>query len=180
MRIVPGPLGFGITTAGERGDTEDDRDLLTIDFDPPDQALDDLSPGMPIQCVKALANSGRKVLESADDQGQFAFGLSRPDEYRLTFLTKIIGSPGPGRVCETIEAADRSFAFLEQGITQLMQEGTFAPGSTHLAAEAVWACLHGVTSLLLDRAEHIQSDPDALMDAVIEMTLHGLRACSQR
>ena len=57
-----------------------------------------------------------------------------------------------------------------------METGVFAPGDSVLAAEAVWSCMHGVTALLLDQAEHIESDHQALADAVIGMVLRGLAA----
>jgi AcrR family transcriptional regulator len=108
-----------------------------------------------------------------------AFGLAHPDEYRLTFLAKMMASSGPGRPCapcEDVPAADRSFYILLTGIEQLMQAGTFRTADPVLTAEAVWASLHGVTALLLDQCEHLESDPTALVSTVIDMTVRGLSA----
>src|ERR1700674_3528025 len=55
-----------------------------------------------------------------------AFGLRHPDEYRLTFLAKVMAPSGPGRPanpCESVPAADRSFNILANGIERLMQAG---------------------------------------------------------
>ena len=57
-----------------------------------------------------------------------------------------------------------------------MQAGIFRPGDPVLTAEAVWASLHGVTALLLDQSEHLESDQDALVTAVIDMVVRGLSA----
>jgi AcrR family transcriptional regulator len=106
-----------------------------------------------------------------------AFGLAHPDEYRLTFLAKMMASSGPGRpadTCDTVPAADRSFDILVNGIERLMQTGVFKAADPILTAEAVWASLHGVTALLLDQREHLGSDPDALIDAVITIVLRGV------
>jgi AcrR family transcriptional regulator len=106
-----------------------------------------------------------------------AFGLAHPDEYRLTFLAKMMASSGPGRpadTCDTVPAADRSFDILVNGIERLMQTGVFRPADPILTAEAVWASLHGVTALLLDQREHLGSVPDALVAAVIDIVLRGL------
>jgi AcrR family transcriptional regulator len=106
-----------------------------------------------------------------------AFGLAHPDEYRLTFLAKMMTSSGPGRpadTCHTVPAADRSFDILVNGIERLMRTGIFRPADPILTAEAVWASLHGVTALLLDQREHLESDPDALIDTVIGTVLRGL------
>lgn len=102
------------------------------------------------------------------------FGRARPDEYRLTFLSKIMARPGPGPACSDIEAADRSFAILEQGVAELMEAGVFERRPTVLVAEALWAAVHGVTAILLDHADHLDSDPDALAAAVIDIALRGL------
>lgn len=104
-----------------------------------------------------------------------AFGLARRDEYRLTFLAKMIAPERRAAACaDAIDAADRSFAILERGIAELMDVGIFAPGDTLAAAEAAWACLHGTTALLLDQPEHLQTTPDRLVDTVAAMILRGL------
>jgi AcrR family transcriptional regulator len=105
-----------------------------------------------------------------------AFGLAHPDEYRLTFLAKIMLPSGPGRPaapCD-VPAADRSFSILQNGIAGLMQAGIFRESDSTLVAEAVWASLHGTTALLLDQAEHVVSPPDALIATVLDIVIAGL------
>ena len=101
-----------------------------------------------------------------------AFGLSRPDAYRVTFLSPASrGQPDP---CGTIQAADHSFAILQHGIDDMMAAGLFRPGPSEAAAEAVWACLHGITAMLLDQAEHIKTPHEQLIQQVIGMAVAGL------
>lgn len=112
-------------------------------------------------------------------QAYIAFGLAHPDEYRLTFLAKMMASSGPGRpcaACENVPAADRSFDILAGNIEGLMRSGVFRRAEPIVTAEAVWASLHGTTALLLDQAEHIESAPDALIERVIDIVLAGLSA----
>lgn len=107
-----------------------------------------------------------------------AFGLAHPDEYRLTFLAKMMASSGPGRpadTCSTVPAAKRSFDILVNGIERLIQAGIFRPSDPIVTADAVWASLHGVTALLLDQREHLGSDQDVLVAMVIDTVLRGLR-----
>jgi len=106
-----------------------------------------------------------------------AFGLAHPDEYRLTFLAKMMASSGPGRPaapCEGVAAADRSFSILSDGIDGLMRAGVFLQADPLLTAEAVWASIHGTTALLLDQAEHIASAPGALIAKVTDIIVRGL------
>ncbi len=112
-------------------------------------------------------------------RGYVMFGLSRPDEYRLTFLAKVMLPTAPGRHAldgARFEAANRSFAILERGVAELMDAGVFRPTNPMLAAEAIWACLHGVTALLMDLPSQVRANPDALIDAVLDMAVRGLRA----
>ena len=104
-----------------------------------------------------------------------AFGVAHPDEYRLTFLAKMINAEKATSVCSReIEDADRSFAILEQGVADLMTAGLVVPGDTLAAAEAVWACLHGTTALVLDQPAHVQTPPARLIETVIALILGGL------
>jgi hypothetical protein len=41
-------------------------------------------------------------------------------------------------------------------------------------AEAIWACLHGTTALLLDQAKHVTTPPECLIERVIDMIVAGL------
>jgi AcrR family transcriptional regulator len=107
-----------------------------------------------------------------------AFGRARPDEYRLTFQRKMISQPVPGRHCGVIEAADRSFGILERGVAELMDAGIFQRRSPVPVAEALWACLHGITALLLDHSDQLETDADALAATVVDMAIRGLMAAS--
>jgi AcrR family transcriptional regulator len=126
---------------------------------------------------RAAAQGSKLARFRAGLAAYIAFGRAHPDEYRLTFLAKMMTPSAPGRPCmpgKGILAADRSFEILEQDVRGLMDAGVFAPGDSVLAAEAVWSCMHGVTALLLDQTEHLESDHQALADAVIDMVLRGL------
>ncbi|HEY4043057.1 MAG TPA: TetR/AcrR family transcriptional regulator [Rhodopila sp.] len=110
-----------------------------------------------------------------------AFGLAHPDEYRLTFLAKMMASSGPGRPngpCDDVPAADRSFDILVTSIGRLTQAGIFRSADPVLTAEAVWASIHGITALLLDQRDHLESETDALIEAVIDIAVRGLSSAT--
>jgi AcrR family transcriptional regulator len=107
--------------------------------------------------------------------GYIAFGLAHPDEYRLTFLAKMMASCGPGRPSyPALPAAEHSFGILSDSIAGLMQTGEFAAADPLVTAEAVWACIHGATALLLDQSTHVKTEPGALIGATIEIIIRGL------
>ncbi len=59
-----------------------------------------------------------------------------------------------------------------------MDAGIFQRRSSVLVAEALWACLHGVTALLLDHPAQLETDPDALSATVVDTAIQGLLAAS--
>lgn len=104
------------------------------------------------------------------------FGRAHPDEYRLTFLSKMLTEANPGRCPHKgeIEAADRSFDVLLAEARALIDAGTFRNIGAMEAAEALWCCLHGVTSIVLDHGEHVDTGADRLVETVIDLALRGL------
>ena len=85
----------------------------------------------------------------------------------------------PGRQaneCHAIPAAGRSFEILQHSIIDLIRDGVFVPGDDLVIAEAVWACLHGATVMLLNMRSQVLSEPEALVTSVIDIVVRGL-AC---
>jgi AcrR family transcriptional regulator len=105
------------------------------------------------------------------------FGLAHPDEYRLTFLSKMMAEAVPGRTSACppdIEAADRSFEVLLNEAAGLIRAGIFRDMDPVAAAEALWACMHGATALLLDHADHLDTSQANLAATVVDMAVRGL------
>ncbi len=103
------------------------------------------------------------------------FGLERPDEYRLIFMGRLADRGGVRT--PAADMADRSFAILQDGVVELTRSGVFTPPApAPQIAEAIWAMLHGVTSLLLDQADHLQTLPTKLIDAALDLLEAGLVA----
>ncbi len=100
------------------------------------------------------------------------FGLARPDEYRLTFMTRLFRR-SEAKTC-ALEVADRTFSILEDKVAELIRQGVFRRGQASQLAEAVWAALHGTTALLLDQADNLHTAGDQLIAASIDLIEHGL------
>jgi AcrR family transcriptional regulator len=112
-------------------------------------------------------------------EAYIAFGRGRPDEYRLTFLTKMIqpATSGPnasGEMCDRIEAADRSFFLLADTLGEAMRNGQIRAGEPVAVAEALWACAHGLTAILIDHRPHLETEPDVLVGLTLDAVLGGL------
>jgi AcrR family transcriptional regulator len=132
--------------------------------------LSALAEAMFAELLTVLEATGRDDLPTIERvraglRAYIMFGLSRPDEYRLIFLT-------PARGIK-VEDADRSFEILEGYVAELIGSGQFRPGSPAATSEAIWACVHGVTALLLDQPEHIVTPPEQLVEQVIDLAIRG-------
>lgn len=103
-----------------------------------------------------------------------AFGLERPDEYRLTLMTRFL--PRRADRAFSLPVADQSFAILEGSVIELMQAGVFRAGNADQVAELIWATMHGVTSLLLDKPDHLCTPATVLIDLAIDTLVAGLIA----
>lgn len=104
------------------------------------------------------------------------FGLAHPDEYRLTFSSRIIRPPRRGRPTVPAEGRDpdcftQMVATLRE-LTQTMQDDD---GEPHLAAETVWAMAHGLVMLMIDVPNFPPDNTfDELFDKAIAVLLDGL------
>jgi AcrR family transcriptional regulator len=111
--------------------------------------------------------SRRTGLELVRDlcRAYISFGLDHPDAYRLAFLSEF-ASEDP--------YADRAF---KAGLNAFdiflgAVEGVRAPaGDARLVAESLWAAMHGLASLLIQRPQFPWSDLETLIDRHIERNL---------
>ena len=100
------------------------------------------------------------------------FGLAKPDGYRLTFLARPAHRP-TGEACEKIPEADRSFGILLNSVTEMMREGRFRQDDPAKIAETIWGALHGLTILLLDQTDHLQTPRETLIATMLDALVQG-------
>jgi AcrR family transcriptional regulator len=102
------------------------------------------------------------------------FGMTRYDEYRLTFESRV--PRADALICPESDVADMSFKVLEHAVETLLAEGVFRGGHKVVIAETIWCCMHGLTSALVNMPDHVQSQRDILIESVIDNVITGL-AC---
>ena len=107
-------------------------------------------------------------------QTYVAFGRAHPDEYRLVFLRS--SRRGGMDPCKDVPEADIGFGLLVASIDAVMAAGLCPPRPAMLVAEAIWACLHGLVTLLIQHPDAVESDSAALIDQVVDMAIAGMCA----
>lgn len=96
-----------------------------------------------------------------------AFGLENPDHYRIAFLLDGGEAKGPQRSRAAYEA-------LRARIQRCIDGGRIPPADADLLAQSLWAAVHGVTSLLVQRPSFPWVTRSKLVDRVIDSAIDAL------
>jgi len=96
-----------------------------------------------------------------------AFGLQHPDHYRIAFL---LG----GGEAKTLQRPRTAYASLRARIERCIEARRFPPSDPDLLAQSLWAAVHGVTSLLVQRPSFPWVTPNKLADRVIDSAVDAL------
>ncbi len=99
------------------------------------------------------------------------FGLENPNDYRIAFL---IG--GRGRTPEEAPLGWNVYGYLRSTVTECVSSGRFRPLDAETATQALWAAVHGITSLLVIHGEFPWVDRYQLIETVIGASVAGLLA----
>lgn len=109
------------------------------------------------------------------------YGLSRPEEYRLVFMTPMSGLVRAGlAVPRTDEArhtpskGSLAFDVLDRAVRDVALAGRSRLADTDLLAEAVWAAMHGVVSLLITHDQFPWTDRERIIDFQLDLVFRGL------
>ncbi|ATE63837.1 TetR/AcrR family transcriptional regulator [Rhizorhabdus dicambivorans] len=108
------------------------------------------------------------------------FARSDPEGYRLTFRSQLIFAPRPGRPAEAGKAPGlEAFKILVDEVAALISpepDHRSQENDAHVWAEAAWAAIHGLSSLVIDVPNFPASGLDASFDALVTMVISGIRA----
>jgi len=96
------------------------------------------------------------------------FGLRFPSDYAFAFLLR---SERPHR-------PHAAFEMLRFAVRRCVEEGRFRPVDVETASQGIWAAVHGVTALLIQRPRFPWVKKSKLIEHVIDTTLEGLQAAA--
>ncbi|HJP66209.1 MAG TPA: TetR-like C-terminal domain-containing protein, partial [Actinomycetota bacterium] len=103
------------------------------------------------------------------------FGLDRPEQYRVLFMTPPPEGWSADRILE-----NAAFGHLLQTVQRCVDAGALRPAEPVLVSLGLWAAVHGVTSLLITKPEFPWPDVDQLIDHVLSMCVDGLAVGDRR
>jgi AcrR family transcriptional regulator len=117
---------------------------------------------------------------SALMEAYVAWGLAHPEEYRLMFMTPVVGVAGhrpcapDGRPVSPNGAA--TFGALAEEVSRLIATGHVRRTDPALLAEQIWASGHGLVALMITFPEFEWSERELLLRGMRETMLRGIAA----
>jgi AcrR family transcriptional regulator len=95
------------------------------------------------------------------------FGLENPDHYRFAF---VLQRPNNNRS----QASNSAYEGLKSRIGRCIAAGYFPDGNADMMAQSLWAPVHGITSLLIQRPSFPWADHEELITRIIDAAVSGL------
>jgi AcrR family transcriptional regulator len=108
--------------------------------------------------VQMLKDAGRTYVD---------FGRRNPNAYEFAFVIRRAGEKRPWK-------PHTSFRVLRDTIGRCIEEKIFRPVNVDVATQALWAAVHGVTSLLISRPNFPWVNPEELIGLVIDSAVDSL------
>lgn len=109
------------------------------------------------------------------------YGLSRPEEYRLVFMTPMSGLvraglavPRTDEARQTPSKGSLAFDVLDRAVRDVALAGRTRFANTDLLAEAVWAAGHGIVSLLITHDQFPWTDRERIVEFQLDLVFRGL------
>ena len=100
------------------------------------------------------------------------FGLKHPNHYAIVFNA----SPpaGPKQSFEKSQG-EAAFDTLRESVAACMADGSIEQPNAELVSQTLWACVHGVTSLLITQEGFPFVERRTLTESVVDTIIKGLR-----
>lgn len=99
------------------------------------------------------------------------FGLNHPDYYRLIFIENLHQLQ---KVMTEEDDRVRGFVLLTEMVREAMDAGVLKKNDAHMAAQSLWASLHGITSLLITFPDFSWHEKEGFVNFQIEAMIKGL------
>jgi AcrR family transcriptional regulator len=104
------------------------------------------------------------------------FGLEFPNHYKVTFIMGRDPMHNKAEILRSDSMAMRAFGNLREAVGECIRQGLFPSAEVESASQALWATVHGITSLLIAHADFPFTDPETLIDLTIDRMIAGFRA----
>lgn len=100
------------------------------------------------------------------------FGLHHPNHYAIVFNNSQLSGPK-----QSFEKSQGEVAFdtLRESVAACMGDGSIEQPNGELVSQTLWACVHGVTSLLITQEGFPFAETRTLTESVVDTIIKGSR-----
>ena len=105
------------------------------------------------------------------------FGLKHPNHYKVSFMMPM-GMPNPELCPRSREMGQKAFGNLRGMLEECAAKQLIEIDDLEATAQAVWAMVHGLTSLLIAKPHYPWAERDHLIDTLVANVMGGLHARS--
>jgi len=102
------------------------------------------------------------------------FGLENPQQYRTTFMMPIPEGFDHEKYHEADSPGMQAFSFLTRGLTECIKAGKLRAINVELAAQTLWAGIHGITSLLITHDTFPWVGQEKVIHSTVDTLVAGL------
>ncbi len=106
------------------------------------------------------------------------FGLKYPNHYRVTFMSPAEPEAKSDKYLNPNSMGMKAFGFLPRLVGEAVRQGKFRNVDVLITSQALWAAVHGVTSLLIAHRKFPWTDKGKVIDHLIDTLLAG--CCCQK
>ncbi|HXG94855.1 MAG TPA: TetR/AcrR family transcriptional regulator [Blastocatellia bacterium] len=103
------------------------------------------------------------------------FGLKNPNHYRVTFMLQPDRKFGAEHYLREGSMGMRAYDRLRECVYACIREGKLREKDVDAVSQAIWACNHGITSLLITKPDFPWAGKNRLIDLTISTFIEGLR-----
>ncbi|MGA2098730.1 MAG: TetR/AcrR family transcriptional regulator [Candidatus Acidiferrum sp.] len=104
------------------------------------------------------------------------FGLENPHHYRATFMMVLPEDFDEKKMHQEDSPGMQAYAFLTRGLEDCVQAGKMPPLNVELAAQTLWAGVHGITSLLITDRDFPWVGREKVIHSTVDTLVAGLEA----
>ena len=130
-----------------------------------------------------LANNAEELLKDQSDPIQTLrmiglayvdFGLKHPNHYRVTFINRPLEHFDPAHHEKSM--GRQAFNLLKRSVEQCVNQKKIREIDVDVASQALWAAVHGITSLLITHPNYPWVDADQTINLLVDSMCSGLKA----
>ena len=104
------------------------------------------------------------------------FGLQNPHQYRTTFMMPIPEGLDEKKLHQENSPGMQAFSFLTRGVGESINSGKLRATNVELAAQTLWAGIHGITSLLITHHAFPWAGREKVIHFTVDTLVAGLEA----